>query len=130
MRFGICVVAVCLAMVGCSKPGDLSSVTGKVTLNGDPLADAYVEFYPQGESGNLAYGKTNSAGVYEARVSSSMGGATLGQNLVRISTKGEEASSVEKVPAKYNKNSELKVEVKEGANTFDFELEAAEKPAR
>ncbi|HVJ87286.1 MAG TPA: hypothetical protein VM452_16635 [Caulifigura sp.] len=120
------------SLTGCGPKGDPSSVTGTVTLDGTPLAKAYVEFYPQGGSGNLAVGYSNAQGVYEARISSSLGGATIGDNLVRISTKGEEASSVEKLPAKYNKKSELHADVKPGPNTINFELQSdggAAKPA-
>lgn len=56
-----------LPLLGCgSGPGDLNPVSGVVTLDGEPLAGATVNFSPTSDStGRPAVGTTNDQGVYE-----------------------------------------------------------------
>lgn len=56
-------------VVGCGN-SDLGTVTGTVHLDGQPLADAVVTFYPQGVDpaaggGGASYGRTDETGAYE-----------------------------------------------------------------
>ncbi len=112
-------------LAGCSS--DYVTVTGTVTLDGEPLENAFVEFTPQFEGGSMSYGRTDADGHYDMMFSLNQKGAMPGDNLVRITTAdvGDvgQANSPERVPARYNRNSELRVDVAQGrANTFDFEL--------
>lgn len=59
-------LASCLAVAGCSGGSNLNTVKvkGKVTYNGEPLADATVNFLNQGGQGKPAGGRTNEQGEY------------------------------------------------------------------
>ena len=46
---------------GCGK-SDLGAVTGRVTMDGKPLPNAFVEFIPTGGQGSVSYGKTDDNG--------------------------------------------------------------------
>lgn len=117
-----------LVLLGCGR-GDLGLVNGRVTLNGEPLENAFVEFSPV-SIGSVATGRTDSDGEYFLMYSRTVKGAALGENVVRITTHdildvdGREVPVPEKVPAKYNANSELTVTVEQGRNQFDFDLES------
>lgn len=130
--------------VGCSSRGDqpeLGTVTGTITLDSEPLAGVAVVFQP--DNGRPSRGMTDSQGKYELTYIRQTKGAKVGPHRVEIapSEEGEveeaeanageepEASAKPKsgkraVPARYNVKSELKADVKSGANTFDFALES------
>ncbi len=114
---------------GCGNK-DLGAVTGTITLDDQPLADAFVEFTPTGEGGSPSYGKTDANGKYEMEFSRDQSGAWIGANSVRITTEdvqdvdGEEVNVAEKVPAQYNTDSTLTADVQPGSNTFDFPLKS------
>ena len=100
---------------------------GKVTLDGQPLAEAFVVFSPTAH-GTTSYGKTDAGGNYEMMFTDQEKGAWIGENLVRINTGDVGPGGVwskESVPAAYNKNTTLKVDVKPRANVFDFDLKSS-----
>jgi len=124
---GLFVVAVSfLALIVCTGCGggnpNLSRVTGTVTLDGQPLAEAEVTFTPTGAEGGSATGVTDANGKYELAYSADSRGAWIGTCEVSIS-KIVGALDKESLPAKYNSESELTAEVGEEGNTFDFALE-------
>ena len=119
-----------VALAGCNGRTDLGQVTGRVTLDGQPLENACLEFVPLEGHGSNAFGRCDSDGNYAVMFAHNAKGATLGKNRVRITTRdvyqdssGREAWSRERVPARYNTRSELDVSVQPGANVFDFSLE-------
>src|SRR5262245_12724021 len=71
---------------GCTQRSELAVVTGKVTLDGQPLADAFVVYSPVSH-GTTSYGKTDSGGNYEMFFTDREKGAWIGENLVRIDRK-------------------------------------------
>lgn len=118
---------------GCAqKPKDLpdlAPVTGTVTMDGEPLAGVDVTFSSE-VGGQVSGGTTDDTGRYELRYSGRLMGAKIGPHTVQITTPlrevpGEPAWK-EKVPAKYNRKTELKADVKPGPapNTIDFELKS------
>jgi len=119
---------------GCQEkgPANVGQVSGRVTLAGEPLADAHVTFAPVQQGGTTALGRTGEDGAYALSYASGISGAEIGENRVLISTYSSgnpdgdppRPAVPEKVPARYNAKTELKVEVKAGGNTFDFPLEA------
>lgn len=123
----LCTIAILLCSAGCgggapSDSPELGTVTGVVTLNGNPLPNVSVTFQP--EEGKPSFGGTNDAGVYELVYSKDANGAKIGQHTVRITTPTEGPEDVGKdpIPAQYNTKSTLKKEVKAGANQIDFDL--------
>lgn len=120
-------LAIALLAAGCSKNSDLADVRGMITLDGEPLTNAFVVYAPT-RSGTTSYGRTDAEGNYEMMFSDSESGAWIGENLVRINTgdvgAGGGAGPPERVPAVYNRNSTLKVDVKPDANVFDFALKS------
>ena len=125
-----CLVWALLAS-GCSGGrSDLAAVTGRVTLDGQPLAEALVEFLPQHPNGVVSLGRTDSSGHYSLMATRTATGASIGENKVRITTfeildeGGKQRVVKEKVPTKYNSATELAVTVKPRGNKFDFDLKS------
>lgn len=79
----VVVVAVACGLLGCTR-SDRGYVSGTVTLNDEPLADATVEFQP--ERGSPSYGETDSSGHYELAMSPEDSGAVVGNHTIRVST--------------------------------------------
>jgi hypothetical protein len=127
-------------MIGCGSDSGSVGVTGKVTLDGTPLEKGVISFVPEStgtpatgeiESGtyriNAANGPT--AGAYRVEIRAPK---NTGQNAVKpVDPDYAGEVVIESIPPKYNRDSTLKAEIKAGAeNTFDFALEAPEKPKR
>jgi hypothetical protein len=134
---GLLLVIVSLLTAGCGgSEGELAPVQGTVTLDGEPLAGAKVEFdlkpeeitYGKSE-GSTSYGKTDAQGRYTLEHTHEQEGALIGKHVVRITTRemtvdesGKEVLVPERLPPRYNLNSELTAEVEPGSNTIDFDL--------
>ena len=97
-------------------------------MDGQPLADADVTFQPEGP-GRASVGTTDSQGRYELNYTNDVRGALVGPHRVMITTARDGDDSVaptpEKLPDRYHHNSEIKVEVAAGSNTFDFNVESS-----
>lgn len=123
-----------LAMPGCGGTHGAGTVTGIVTLNGEPLPAARVRFQPE-SGGAPSAAVTDETGRYELRLSRSRLGAVTGDHLVEISTFRKanpdadppRPAAPERLPHRYNLASELKATVQPGGNTIDFSLEATGK---
>lgn len=127
-------LCLCVVLVGCGETNELGRlpVTGSVTLKGKPLDQGTIEFAPTGETG-VSGGAMIAAGDYQIPGDK---GLPPGMYTVRISSAAEESGRVEqapgesdtvaeeRIPAKYNTDSEITVEVKsDGENKFDFKIE-------
>jgi hypothetical protein len=119
----------CLLLAGCGSGKGLARVKGRVTLNGESLEGAVVEFHAAGPGGSSAAGKTDAQGRYELMYTFDTRGAAPGEYTVTIRTaeicfdaQGNEYQSPERVPAKFNTRTELKRTVEPGRNTIDFDL--------
>ena len=115
---------VCLLLLaGCSRDDrpPLGMVSGTVTLDGKPLADARLIFEPI-EGGRASTGSTDSEGKYELIYIRKDKGAKLGPHLVRISAATPDAAHAELLPACYNAQTTLRADVKPGPNQIDFTL--------
>lgn len=115
---------------------DLVDISGTVTLDGEPLEGALVTFEEPDQT--FSYGRTDASGRYRLMLNSEKSGITPGEKRVRISTtasagegEGDEedpdapeaaAAEGERVPARYNRDSELRVTVTESDSHVDFDL--------
>ncbi|HEY2411384.1 MAG TPA: hypothetical protein VGI40_04045 [Pirellulaceae bacterium] len=132
-------LATCVLVTGggCSnRPRNVAKkVSGKVTVGGQPLANALVTFTPA--NGSPSFGRTDAEGNYNLVWSSQRGrsieGAQIGEDTVTITTfqpgdptaKPARAEVPEKVPYKYRQEGGYpKATVKPGANVIDFALDA------
>ena len=125
---------------GCSSSGpELGDVTGKVTLDGRPVAGASITFRPQGEKGSTSYGGTNSEGAYTLMFTRDKNGAMPGEYFVDIETTKLKKRDIEDlksqgqpepppfvaIPKKYRGAEQLKATVKAGEkNVINFELDS------
>ncbi|MCH2182711.1 MAG: hypothetical protein MK108_11965 [Mariniblastus sp.] len=145
--FALMLVLPCLFVlqVGCggSEGGPYYSTKGKVTLDGNPLKSATIEFMPDlNTSGDKpargAIGFTNDQGSYVMLVRETEG-CLPGEYIVSISTYAEpagdgggvegveeEQATPEKVHPSYKgRNSKLKAKVtSDGENVFNFDLKS------
>ena len=113
------IVVTFLPCLGCFDQGDrpeLGEVTGVVTLDGEPLANASIAFTQKGFRPSV--GHTDSEGRYELVYIRDIKGVAVGTHLVRIRQFGKPG----RVPARYDTQSELTREVQAGENIINFEL--------
>ncbi len=140
------------AVSGCGQAGpdydslDLSTVQGTVTLDSAPLENALVLFEAEDET--FSYGLTDNSGRYELMFNSRKAGCLKGGKTVRIwssrgipgaaeaggggegddpdggegEATGAAPAAAERVPAKYNAQSELTATVQNASETIDFDL--------
>ena len=122
------------AVAGCGADGpEIAGVEGTVTMDGKPLPNAAVVFVPE-EGGRPAGARTDENGHYVLNFSGGRQGTIPGKNKVQITTlsdpyQDEEGNTVpgspETVPMKYNTQTTLEVDVKEGEhNVADFDLDS------
>jgi len=125
--FSVAIAITFVSWVGCSDSPSLGEVSGTVTLDGQPYANAQVEFAPQ--EGRPSSGVTDENGQYELTFSPDAKGALLGKHTVRISTvqqstsdRGQDPKFKERIPAKFHSRTTLVAEVVAGDNSHDFTL--------
>jgi hypothetical protein len=108
---------------GCGQ-GDrppMGSVSGVITIDGDPLSGVIVLFTP--ENGRPATAMTDIQGRYQLQYVGNVYGCKTGENTVSF-TAPTSGSPSHPIPAKYQGKTDLKVEVASGRNNFDFDLES------
>lgn len=120
---------------GCSsqtdQTPDLAEVTGTVTLDGKPLSDAVIDFFPQSAAdksqSRTSTAATDAEGKYSLMYDEKNTGAIPGEHVVRISKPdgGAEVAGPETLPARYNESTTLKATVsKTSPNSIDFDLKS------
>src|SRR5262245_31792909 len=114
----VCWIAVGLLLPLCAvscnreKVPRLGSVTGTVTMDGQPVANATVIFDGANAGEPAAFGRTDSSGKYELYYSRGHKGTTIGEHVVHISTYDETGDDdkrqvqKETIPTQYNMKSE------------------------
>jgi len=127
---------IALGAAGCESKAGLAPVSGKITLDGKPLAAAHVVFQP--EAGSKApdiggsYAFTNENGEYTLRTfDGDHVGAALGTHQVQVNLKIDTEGNPrprtppKMLPARYNRQSELTFDVKPGGSTqANFDLKS------
>jgi hypothetical protein len=118
-----------LVAIGCSRGPSLAPVSGKVTREGKPLANASVGFQPKNTAvnpGSGSYGRTDAAGNYELKVvTTDQPGAIVGPHKVLVTP--ETKSGKERDPkddrAIYPKSVQFQFDVPpEGSTTANFDI--------
>lgn len=115
------VTAALLSGCGGDDTPPLGEVTGKVTLDGAPLDGVIVVFKP--EVGRVATGTTNADGTYELEYAYQVPGCKVGPCKVNMEWPLG-TTKAKALDAKYTSASELNADVKEGDNTFNFDLKS------
>jgi len=122
-----------LLLAGCGKSGvDLALVSGRVTLDGQPMYGARLMFQPEASGSSPSYGTTDREGRYELGYKRGQKGARIGWHTVRIESpaehtgpNGKTGSPGKPLPPRYNTRSEIRREVKaDDENEFNFELKS------
>lgn len=143
-KFALLLVALAALTVlpACSNAIKTEGVSGVVTYNGEPLADANVKFIPTDSTGAQSVGKTNEKGEYKLQtlLGAADAGTTPGEYKVAIdclesfdtgetyvADGGEEKAVVDVrsvIPETYGnpETSGLTATVVEGDNVINFEL--------
>lgn len=123
-------------LCGCGPSGgpQRASVEGKVTLDGEPIEQGSIAFYPDGDTKGMVAGGEIRDGRYSVPADK---GPVVGQNRIEIRATRKTGKkipdpyggpghsideSVEAVPEQYNGKSTLVRQIKTGKNVFDFEL--------
>lgn len=137
-----CMASVVLALLLAGCGGDsyqIAPVSGRITLDSKPLANAAVIFVPAAGAevknrSPSSIGTTDADGRYSLVLDneSEMTGAVLGKHKVKI-TIGAQADSNDtkrtfhrQLPAKYNRKTELECEVPAGGRTdANFDLKSS-----
>lgn len=127
---------------GCgSSDFQIADVSGVVTLDGEPLSNAMVQFQPQrsGDSlvvGPTSFGTTDSAGHFVLKTRKHGDGAVVGSHRVSLSTFDQrlvdpqnsdrvEVLAKERVPSRYRAPTELVFEVPgRGTSEAKFDLQS------
>lgn len=132
-RLCFCCAVFLLVSAGCGRQTDRQALQGTVTLDGAPLAEGYVTFVPMpGTSGPTAGGKiTEGKFSVSPRQGTFVGAFRVEITAIRKTGRklkdpmlGQEIDETEQfLPARYNRQSELTIEVtKAGPNHFEFDL--------
>jgi hypothetical protein len=136
----VALLAAVLSAAGCGQ-ATVAPVSGKVTLDGQPLAGVHVSFQPIGsrtrqDPGGGSYAISDSSGGYTLRlVEGDRPGAVVGKHRVEITARNEADDDRDRrgkaprlrvvVPEKFNRFSELTIEVKPGGTaTANFDLKS------
>jgi hypothetical protein len=120
-----------LLLLGCGTSVKVVPVSGRVTMNQKPLANADVMFTPadggSNDSANLeSAGRTDEQGRYSLKmIQANRDGAATGTYKVRISLIERGATIVNRVPKEYNQNTQLTFTVPdEGTTEANFDVKA------
>jgi len=145
--FGLLAIVLVTGCGGSSGP-KLAKVTGVVTLDGKPFADAYVNFQPIGTAenpnpGTGSVGRTDDQGKFRLFTERHGEGAVIGPHRVRITIVPGKGTVVEEtpnplgtpddapgrgkgerdpIPLEWNENSKVEFEVKPGTNEATFNI--------
>ena len=139
----VALVAALVGLTGCGGGPKFAAVSGRVTLNDQPLEGVAVDFQPTSNSkeppGPGSTGKTDKDGRYTLRsqLDASQAGAVVGKHQVRIwapeGSQDRDADGRVKgkktdrplIPGRYHVNSELTFDVPaEGTDKADFALKS------
>jgi hypothetical protein len=133
-----CLVLTALALGACDRATDdlpRHAVSGRVTLNGQPLAQGMIQFQPAAGPGagsmsggclikDGSYSIPRDQGLVPGNYKVAIFGAGTGAAAPKDEAPGRSSAlTADPVPSQYNVQTTLSAEVKsDAANRFDFEL--------
>jgi hypothetical protein len=136
-RLALVVAALCCG-AGCQPSANIVPVSGRVTLDGKPLAGVHVSFEPIAPKGKLeagggSYAIADGDGKYKLlMVDGEKPGAVVGKHRVAFTARSQVPDDIDlptkppppvAVPDKFSRNSELTFEVPAGGTTSaNFDL--------
>lgn len=138
----MCILLPLIVLVlGCDGGPKLAPVSGKVTLNGQPLAEAWLDFQPIATGDDInpgagSVGTTDKDGRYTLKTVHGKTGAVVGKHRVSITLKDPTGGNADadpargkrgfkQLPVRYNFQSELTVDVPAGGRSdVDFPLKS------
>jgi hypothetical protein len=135
-RTGLVAVALLLAahVAGCDSSNRVA-VSGTVTLNGQPLTNATIQFFRVGETAPAGGAVVTDGkyelpahpglppGTYKVSISSPIGNGGGSFTAAQGAASTPATGFKDRVPAKYNTDTELRADVTAaGPNKFDFKL--------
>ena len=113
---------VCLVLgCGVSDQPPLGRVTGKVTLDGQPLVGVIVNFQP--ETGRAATAETDASGNYDLIYIYGTNGTKVGKNTVSFRWP-DGVEGKQPLPKAYTGATNQVVDIKAGRNKLDWELKS------
>jgi hypothetical protein len=134
MRWSCLLLLAALPAAGCGESSKIAPVSGRVTLDGRPLANARINFQPQSdalEPGPGSFAQTDANGEYTLELISGGKGAYVGKHRVIINKFSNQPNPEDDraraganlVPAKYNLQTRLTCDVPSGGRTdANFDL--------
>ncbi len=115
---------------GCRGSDGMSGVSGTVTLDGKPLESGAISFIPVDGQSTTAGGEIKQ-GHYSVQVPPAAMKVSISspkvvgkKKLYDTPDSPEMEVTQEAVPARYNEQTELKIDVKSGTNKQDFDLQS------
>lgn len=136
-------LSVCVLSSGCgsqnANPLNRLPVSGSITLDGNPLDQGLIQFEPMAKGkdavnasaavsgGNFAVPAAGGLlpGTYRVAISSKPQAGATSSDPVKAMEEASKPQGAERIPAKYNADTELKAEVKSGGpNDFKFDLKS------
>ncbi|MDR1493250.1 MAG: hypothetical protein LBT05_11075 [Planctomycetaceae bacterium] len=128
---GLIFVLFAVMLTGCGRSDGRIVIRGNVTLDGVSLGDGTIAFFPTGGGNGVSSGGSVKQGLYASDV-------MPGKYVVQITANRKTGKMLpsssgdppieefeQYIPAKYNKKSELTIEVEnKSKQTFDFTLES------
>ncbi len=126
----LCVAFALATLTGCGGQLTTAPVSGTITLNGEPLADASVTFTPAatGIEAPASNGRTDAGGNFTLEVTATGDrGAVLGKHVVTVARieeekEGEDADVIDPNADTSLPPHDLNFEVKAGENVANFNL--------
>ncbi|MDR2704267.1 MAG: carboxypeptidase-like regulatory domain-containing protein [Planctomycetaceae bacterium] len=116
---------ICCTVIGCNSGPNTASVSGVVTIDGEPVQGVHLKFSPKsGERPSVGY--TNERGEYTLLFTQDQKGCIPGEHVVTINAyRDPENENSQYLPAKYNQsateNPELNIEIKKGNQKWNFQ---------
>jgi hypothetical protein len=142
-RLSVVISTALLLIAGCDGGhAERGALHGKVTLDGKPLASGSIMFVPIKGTHGVVTGGEIKDGRYELSAAT---GPAIGWNRVEIRAARNTGKmipkpfappgqmipeQIEAIPPQYNTTSTLKVEIKPGENTANFEVTSSVVPPR